>query len=453
MNQIILLRPTQSPIIFVQQLGRGLRKHPGKEFVVVLDFIANHDNNFLIPLALSGDRTYSKDRLRRVVAVQRKRIPGISSVHFDRVARERIYQSIDRARTNSMMLLTDCYLMLKNKLGRIPSLLDFEEHGQIDGFKYLQATTGFSYHAFLCKKERDYHIRLSPLAEQRLSWIGRKLGNGLRPSEAMVLEAILAGKGDLKADLVRRLADECGIACTERHLGSVERMLTNQFEQNEQATLRNSAMIFLCADADGVWTPDPGFCQLLEQEPHFARLVQELVTFVLRRWRSLYAERYKDTMFRLGAVYTYEDVCRLLEWETLMPSQNIGGYFYDRISRTMPVFINYSKPDDAIPYEDHFENSAKLVSLSKTNRRSNSADAQRMTRKPPYEDTRILLFVRRNKEDKEAKGFYFLGDMRADGEPLDITMPSGKPAFEVHWTLETAVEPGLFEYLTGEETS
>lgn len=452
-NQIILLRPTQSPIVFVQQLGRGLRKHPGKEFVVVLDFIANHDNNFLIPLALTGDRTYSKDRLRRAVAVQRKRIPGISSVHFDRVARERIYQSIDRARTNSMSLLTDCYLMLKNKLGRIPGLLDFEEHGQIDGCKYLQATTGFSYHAFLCRKEPDYTIRLSPLAEQRLAWMGRKLGNGLRPSEAMVLEAILAGKDDIRDELVRRLQEECGFACTERHLRSVEKMLTNQFEQNEQARLRNSAMTFLCTGADGAWTPDPDFCRTLEQEPDFARLVQELLTFILRRWRSLYAERYRDTMFRLGAVYTYEDVCRLLEWETLMPSQNIGGYFYDRITRTMPVFINYSKPDDAIPYEDHFENSAELVSLSKTNRRSDSADARRMTRQPPYEETRILLFVRRNKEDREAKGFYFLGDMRADKAPQDITMPGGKPAFEVHWTLDTAVEPGLFEYLTGEETT
>ena len=40
-NQVLLLRPTQSPIIFVQQLGRGLRKAEGKEFVVVLDFIGN----------------------------------------------------------------------------------------------------------------------------------------------------------------------------------------------------------------------------------------------------------------------------------------------------------------------------------------------------------------------------------------------------------------------------
>lgn len=54
-NQVIMLRPTQSPIIFIQQLGRGLRKAEDKEYVVILDFIGNYNNNFLIPIALSGD--------------------------------------------------------------------------------------------------------------------------------------------------------------------------------------------------------------------------------------------------------------------------------------------------------------------------------------------------------------------------------------------------------------
>lgn len=58
-NQVVMLRPTKSAIIFVQQLGRGLRKVFGKEYVVVLDFIGNYDNNYLIPIALSGDQSYN----------------------------------------------------------------------------------------------------------------------------------------------------------------------------------------------------------------------------------------------------------------------------------------------------------------------------------------------------------------------------------------------------------
>ena len=47
-----MLRPTESPIVFIQQLGRGLRKSEEKEYVVVIDFIGNYRNNFMIPIAL-----------------------------------------------------------------------------------------------------------------------------------------------------------------------------------------------------------------------------------------------------------------------------------------------------------------------------------------------------------------------------------------------------------------
>ena len=46
-NQVIMLRPTESPIVFIQQLGRGLRKANGKEYVVILDFIGNYNNCLL----------------------------------------------------------------------------------------------------------------------------------------------------------------------------------------------------------------------------------------------------------------------------------------------------------------------------------------------------------------------------------------------------------------------
>jgi superfamily II DNA or RNA helicase len=58
-----MLRPTESAIIFIQQLGRGLRKIDGKSYVTVIDFIGNYENNYLIPIALYGDTSYNKDLL------------------------------------------------------------------------------------------------------------------------------------------------------------------------------------------------------------------------------------------------------------------------------------------------------------------------------------------------------------------------------------------------------
>ena len=85
-NQVIMLRPTESPIVFIQQLGRGLRKANGKEYVVILDFIGNYNNNFMIPVALSGDRSYNADTIRKYVISGNNTIPGASTVHFDEIA-------------------------------------------------------------------------------------------------------------------------------------------------------------------------------------------------------------------------------------------------------------------------------------------------------------------------------------------------------------------------------
>ena len=64
-NQVVMLRQTQSSIIFIQQLGRGLRKHDTKDYVTIIDFIGNYKNNYLIPVALSGDQSQNKDNIRR----------------------------------------------------------------------------------------------------------------------------------------------------------------------------------------------------------------------------------------------------------------------------------------------------------------------------------------------------------------------------------------------------
>ncbi len=108
-NQVIMLRPTQSPIVFIQQLGRGLRKANGKEYVVILDFIGNYNNNFMIPIALSGDRTYNKDNIRRYIMEGGRVIPGASTVHFDEISRKRIFASVDNANFSDIKLIKENY--------------------------------------------------------------------------------------------------------------------------------------------------------------------------------------------------------------------------------------------------------------------------------------------------------------------------------------------------------
>ena len=149
-----MLRPTESPIVFIQQLGRGLRKADNKEYVVILDFIGNYMNNFMIPIALSGDRTYNKDNLRRYLLEGDRVIPGSSTIHFDRISKKRIFDSIDTANFSDIRLIKNNYNNLKNKLGRIPKLKDFDRYGEMDVLRIFDNKSLGSYYKFLVKYEK-----------------------------------------------------------------------------------------------------------------------------------------------------------------------------------------------------------------------------------------------------------------------------------------------------------
>ena len=150
-NQVIMLRPTQSPIVFIQQLGRGLRKAPGKEYVVILDFIGNYNNNFMIPVALSGDRSYNADVIRKYVISGNSTIPGASTVHFDEISKDKIFKSIDKIK-GMKALIKESYISLKNRLGRIPFLYDFYENQEIDPLVIIREYK--TYYAFMQVMER-----------------------------------------------------------------------------------------------------------------------------------------------------------------------------------------------------------------------------------------------------------------------------------------------------------
>jgi len=132
-------------------------------------------------------------------------------------------------------------------------------------------------------------------------------------------------------------------------------------------------------------------------------------------------------------------------------SLNIGGYKYDEKTRTYPVFINYSKDEsisDTTKYEDRFIDRSNLIAISKSNRTLLSKDVD-IAVHAAERDVLMELFVRKNKDDKESKEFYYLGRIEHHGVLQEFTMPNtDSSAVEIGYRLLTPVEPNLYEYLT-----
>ena len=450
-NQVIMLRPTQSPIVFVQQLGRGLRKSHDKDFVVILDFIGNYRNNFMIPIALSGDRTYNKDNIRRYVTEGEKVIPGISTIHFDEISRKRIYSAIDTANFSDIKLIKENYKNLKYKLGRIPSLMDFDRYGEMDVLRIFDNSSLGSYYKFLVKYEKEYKERLSSDEEKVIEFISKKLASGKRIHEIEMLARMLIYRNALLSGFQQEMMERYGRECSDIELRSVINVMTNEFPSGSGKKTYEKC-VFMDKSSDGDYEVSAEFDKMINHK-EFYDMVKELIEFGRYRYERDYQNNYKDTQFVLYQKYTYEDVCRLLNWEHNEVPLNIGGYKFDKETKTFPVFINYDKSDDiqdTIKYEDHFTSRSSLIAISKQSRTAQSEDVQNFLH-AEERGISVELFVRKNKDDKISKEFYYLGHMKATGRTQEFIMNNtDKTAVEIEWELDTPVREDIYQYIVNE---
>ncbi len=135
LDTVMFLRPTESYVIFLQQLGRGLRKYPDKEYLTVIDFIGNYKRAHYIPLLLAGENPWTAQPpgSRRVEDYE---FPEGCIANFDL----RIIDLFEElaARDPLPIRMKDTYWRIKQSLGRRPNRLDIYEGSDIPIREYLR---------------------------------------------------------------------------------------------------------------------------------------------------------------------------------------------------------------------------------------------------------------------------------------------------------------------------
>ena len=281
-NQVVMLRPTESAIVFVQQLGRGLRKNDSKEYVVIIDFIGNYEKNFLIPVALSGQTNYNKDSLRQFVCEGSLITPGASTIQFDQITEKRIYQSIDAANFTQVRLIKDSYKQLKEKLGRIPHLKEFEQYGAIDVQLMFQNKSLGCYHTFLSKYEKDYHIHFSTLEEKYLQFISSKLSSGKRVEELEAIKLIINNRTNLLTHLKETLNSDYKIELPDVGIETISNILSQNFMTGSSKKTFEKA-VFL----DENFESSPQFLKLLNNEAFKNQVMESSNTQLIKIKKSI----------------------------------------------------------------------------------------------------------------------------------------------------------------------
>lgn len=451
-NQIIMLRPTDSAIIFIQQLGRGLRKVEGKGYLTVIDFIGNYEKNYLIPIALYGDTSYNKDSLRKLINEGSRMIPGASTINFDEITKERIFQSIDSVNMQLFADLKKDYNLLKFKLGRTPMMMDYIEHGSRDPFLFVDYAN--SYYNFILKVEKIENTALSKQQLKLLELFSKEINNSKRLEESLILK-ILIELGELSVKELRdQVLKKYGYSISEETIKSCVSNLNFEFVREKKDGKMLSVKEIYGLDILSIINGNFVFSKSFEMhlnKTEFKHFLIDSTAYSIYEFDRLYEADKWQNGFVLYRKYSRKDVFRILNVPENPVAQNVGGYLVSADNDHCPIFVNYHKEEnisESTKYEDEFVNNKEFDWMSKSNRTVNSNDVQSILgQNGPI---RLPLFIKKNND--EGMDFYYMGEVSPQMNKVEqTTIPNDRgkqlSVVKIRFNLVDPVSSSMYNYL------
>ena len=452
-NQVVMLRPTESSIVFVQQLGRGLRKFNNKDYLTVIDFIGNYQSNFLVPVALFGDSSFDKDRLRRLMNAGSSLIPGESTISFDRISKERIFDSISKAKVDGKKALIDDYSLLKFRLGRHPMMVDFFSRELRDPLQFVNV-----FGSLLELRQKIEGTSTYSFDQKRLlSALAKFVFNGISAEETFILNSLVKQHDPLsyktvQEEVKKELGYTPSIETINRSLHSLNLKFVTQLSNSKRRPISEIFNFEITRLHQEKIYPGFSLVELLSDEM-LKHYLLDAAKFSLLKFKSDFdLTNFRDG-FKLESKYSREDVFRILGWKENPTALNVGGYLVSRDVTKCPIFINYHKDDsisDTTKYEDQFIDARTLIYMSKNKRTMKSPDVFALASQP-FNQIRVPIFVKKNND--EGLSFYFVGDGKSlvdQFQETRMTSSEGEGAAVVRmlFELDKPVSPLLFKYLT-----
>ena len=375
-NMVLFLRPTESQTVFIQQLGRGLRKYPGKDYVTVLDFIGNnYDRAVQIAMALGtlGKTTYmEKAYLKEMIRTNFESldIPEVK-IEIDDLSKEEIINFIDKTNFNSRVFLEKDYKNFKAYInnGAYPTHMDFlNSDVSPDLIRIIKSTFGGSknksYYNFLKKIEED---TIPMFSEQEVNFINNMedLLPLARLDEYLIIEQAIKEK---TIDLKR-------IEGVNEHI--TDKTLENAYNNLKSLGIVENSDIDLTNLSDG----------------DFKDYLLDTLNYGIVRYNREFGEY--TGLFKLYRNYYKEQASRIMLKNGILQK---GTYYEDDIAY---IFAGIKKGEEGrLNYKDKFINnkifqweSIANVSESEKEHLRNSKKVHLFIRKMESEDTVTLPYT------------------------------------------------------------
>lgn len=434
-NSILMLRPTQSPIIFIQQLGRGLRKYENKEFLTVLDFIGNYNKAFLIAIALSGGKFYDKQSLKISLKNDFSNIKGCTNIQMDEITKERILEQIDRENFNSLKYLKEEYFEFKKiNNGKVVNLLTnyFKYEAATNPIKFIKANASKTYLGFLEKVENNFNDTLllkNKVFKDVLKDITGKLPLK-RPFEFIIIKYLI----------------ENNIASKDILKNEIEKSILYVDDETFEYTLE-----CLRGDYYSKKESNYNFINIIDNEITLANEIKEIIkdekcklyindvlSYGLLMYEREFSEKnYGIPFLKLYSQYTRDDVVRMSNAKMKFGGYGMGGLKTN--GNEWFMFVNLEKElgiKQSINHENEFIGDDIFVWQSRNTTTIDSKAGKQLINNVK-ENINMHLFVRKYKEiDGVIEPYIYIG-------MGDTVYNEGEKPITVHLKLRNKVPANL----------
>ena len=304
-NMVLFLRPTDSQTIFIQQLGRGLRKYEGKEYVTVLDFIGNdYKRSVQIAFALgslSENFILEKDLICRLVKDDYKSI-GLAEygveIHLDDLSKKEILKYVDSVNFMTPRFVKQDYLNFKKYINspRYPQHVDYLNNDFApDLIKFMQlkinGKKSSSYLGFLKGIDEENLPSFNERQESFIKYASEMLPI-VRPYEYLIIQGLLQHAGGWGLDEVREY-------------------IANNMRNYDNDSFDHALGYMLKSD---YFEKHDGVIQFsnIEINVEFDEYMQDLIQYGLGQFDITFTEDDSDQVFQLWAKYRKDQAQQLL---------------------------------------------------------------------------------------------------------------------------------------------
>lgn len=439
-NQVIFLRATESSIVYIQQLGRGLRKSENKEYVTILDFIGNYEKNFLVPVALSQNNSYDKDFMKRFIQNGTNLIPGESSISFEEIVKERIFENIGKSNFSTKKNIEHDFNLLEKQLGRTPYLLDFFEKNMIEPSVILKYKKDYDKILKVLKPKENFGD-LNNIEKNHIEFLSVFFTPSKRVHEMLILKELLKNN-NLSFEKMEKILLE-------------KYKLSNQRENLENSIKHFAKEIFTSLSTTKEYFPIlekisneykliNSFKESYLTNEYFKNLINDLLFYNLAYVEKNYKQKTKESII-LHKEYTKQEAF----WNLNLDYNNgyqVSGYTYFEEIKTVIIFITLDDSSSFTSYDNAILDRSRLRWFSQNSKYLNKNGVRTREGKIADGYYKVQVFIKKQAGDN----FYYMGLVGKCLNAVEKTITKGEKIInlvEYELKLKKEIDEDLFNYL------